>query len=480
MSLAPALRRAAALAAAAFAAACSAVGPDFTPPERELPATWHQEATSGLSVGQPGDAAWWRQFGDPLLADLVDQALRQNLDLRAALARLTSARALYGVAAADQWPSLDARGSYDHRKDSRNTPFGAFIPRTDIHTIALDAAWELDLWGRVRRSVEAADADLAASEADLHGAALTVAGEVVATYVDLRAAQQRLRIARENLALQERTLGLVQARFDAGLVDERDVAQARTNVESTRARLPALDAQAIAAQNRLAVLLGKAPGELPATFAAPSALPTLPKTIAVGVPADLLRRRPDLQAAESRLHAEIARIGVAEADRYPRLSIGGTLGLSANAADDLFTKGSDVTSFGPSLRWNLFDGGRLRNRVRSLEANAEAAQIVWEQTLLRALEEAENAMARFVREQARLVALQRAAAEARRAVDLAQTQYQTGLSDFQTVIDSERTVASIEDELVASEAAVASFAVALFKALGGPTPAAAGDVSRPA
>lgn len=464
---APRSLRAALLSVSALLSACSAVGPDYAPPQRTVPATWQQARTAGLADGMPLDGAFWTTFGDPLLTQLVEQALRANLDLRGAYAKLAGAQALRGVAAADRWPALDARGSFEDRQESRNTPFGAFIPRTNIHSLAVDAAWELDLWGRVRRSVEAADRELDATTADLHAAALTVAAEVVATYVDLRAAQRRLQIAQANLQLQEQTLGLVRARSAAGLVVERDVAQASTNVESTRARLPALLAEASAAQNRLAVLLGKAPGELGADLTEPTGLPRLPVSVAVGVPADLLRRRPDVQAAERRFAAAVARIGVAEGDRYPRFSLGGTLGLAANRAQDVFTQGSDVIAFGPSLRWSLFDGGRLKQRVAALAADAEAAQVAWEKTVLQALEEAENAMTRFVREQERRASLQRAAVQAARAVELARSQYRAGISDFQAVIDSERTVATIEDDLVNSDAAVAGSLVAIFKALGG-------------
>lgn len=461
------LRRTAVAGAALFAAACAAVGPDYVAPHRELPAGWSQPRQAGLAEGAPTEGTWWQQFGDPLLDDLVGRALAQNLDLRAALARLTAARALRGVAAADQWPSLDARASYRHSEDSRNTPYGAFIPRTDIHAAGVDAAWELDLWGRVRRSIEAAERDLDVSEAEVQGAMLSVAAEVATTYVELRAAQRRLQIAQANLSLQEQTLALVRARLAAGLVVERDVAQAATNAEQTRSRLPTLETEALAAQHRIAVLLGKAPGELAAELGAPGALPVVPMSIAVGVPTDLLRRRPDVRAAERRFAAEVARIGVAEAERYPRFTLEGTLGYAANSADSVFDTGSDVVGFGPSVRWNLFDGGRLKQRVKALEANAEAAQIAWEQTVLRALEEAENAMVRFVREQTRRGTLQRAAAQARRAVELAQAQYRAGLSDFQAVIDSERTAATIDDDLVFSEAAVAASVVAMFKALGG-------------
>ena len=459
-------RSASIVLAAAAATACT-VGRDYEPTKFDAPQQWQQNADSTLTADATVDGPWWQTFGDTQLDELVGRALAQNLDLRAAFARLQSARALRGVAEADALPSLDARGGYEHRRESRNTPFGAFIPQTDIHTIAVDASWELDLWGRVRRSVEAASGELDASAADTEAAAITVAAEVVSAYVDLRAAQQRLKIARSNLALQGQTQSLVEARVGAGLSVERDAAQARTNVESTRARVPSLEASASAAENRLCVLLGCAPGALPVQLEGDAPIPTAPLRIAVGVPADLLRRRPDVRAAERRFAAAVARIGAVDAERYPRLSLGGTLGLSANSASEVFDADSDLNSFGPSLRWNLFDGGRLRQRIAALEADAESIQVAWEQTVLLALEETENAMTRFVREQSRRESLQRAAKEARRAVELAETQYRAGLSDFQAVIDSERTVAALEDDLAVSEATIASGVVAIHKALGG-------------
>ena len=460
-------RRAAAALLLPFAA-CT-VGPDYTPPAPAVPTAW-QRADGALTAAPL--APFWHEFADATLDELVATALRDNKDLQAALARLEAARSLRGVAAADRWPSVDARASYEHRRESLNTPFGAFIPRTDIHTVAFDASWELDLWGRVRRSVEAAQRELEVAAAETAAAQLSVAAEVARSYVELRAAQRRLQIAEDNLRLQQQTRNLVQARLAAGLVGERDVAQAATNVETTRSRLPQLQAAAIYAEHRLAVLLGKAPGEL--TLPATGTLRTAPVQLAVGQPADLLRRRPDVQAAERRFAAAVARIGVAEADRYPRFSLLGTLGLAADGPEHLFDTDSRVAGFGPSLRWNLFDGGRLKHRVAALTATAEAEQRSYEQVLLRALEEAENAMTAFVFEQARRGSLQQAAQEARRAVDLAQTQYREGLSDFQSVLDSERNAALIEDDLAASEAAIATNLIAMWKALGGPgAPAAA-------
>lgn len=461
------LRSALGVLFALVAAACASVGPDYAEPRLDLAERWSEPAGEGL-VAQPAELdQWWGQLGDPLLATLVERALTQGLDVRAALARLEEARALRGAARADRLPSIGARASYEHREESENTPLGAFVPRSDIHAAGLDAAWEIDLWGRVRRLVEAAERDLEASLEDVQDVALTVAAETALAYVDLRAFERRLAIARTNVELQERTLALVTSRFEAGLVGERDIAQAATNVESTRSRVPLLEGGSRAAQVRLAVLLGVAPGTLSEELSAPAAVPRPPLSLAVGVPADLLRRRPDVRRAERAFAAEVARVGVAQGDRFPRLDLAGTLGLASDGIGHFLEQDSTVVGFGPSLRWSLFDAGRLRQRVRAQSARAEQRQIDWERTVLLALEEAENAMTGFVREQARRSSLERAATQARRAVELARTQYREGLSDFQAVLDSERVVAGLEDELVLGDAAVTIRAIALYKALGG-------------
>lgn len=450
-----------------FAAGCVAVGPDYEAPEREIPAQW-REQDAVLVAGTPAElAAWWRQLGDPLLDDLVLRAVSGGLDLREALARVREARSLRGVAEADLWPKLDAQASYRRTGDSENTPFGDFA--TDWHRFAagFELSWELDVWGRVRRSVEAAEADVAASVEDARGVAVSVAAETARSYVELRTFQRRLAIARQNVDLQGQTLELVRGRFEAGLVGERDVAQARTNVETTRARVPALEAGVRAAENRLAVLLGAAPGALAAELAELQPIPVPPAQVAVGLPADLLRRRPDVRRAERFLAAETARIGVAEGDLYPRLSLLGTLGLESDDASDFFDPTSGVYTFGPSLRWNLFDAGSIRGRIEAQEARTEQALLQWERTVLTALEETENAMTSFVREQVRRGSLVAAVENARRSVELAQAQYREGISDFQTVLDSERTLAELEDDLAVSDAAVTTNLVTLFRALGG-------------
>jgi len=447
--------------------ACTTVGPDYEAPARELPAAWHEPSESGLAPGTPELERWWGQLGDPLLDELVAEVARGSLDLREALGRVDEARALRGVATGERWPSLDAALGYRRSGESDNTPLGGFVPVADVYSAGFDAAWELDVWGRVRRSVEAADAELAATLEDTRDVAVTVTAEVALNYVELRAFQRRVSIARENVSLQEQTLALVRGRFEAGLVGENDVAQARTNVESTRSRVPTLEVGLRTAENCLAVLLGQAPGAFAERFAAEAPIPVPPLAVAVGVPADLLRRRADVRRAERQLAAETARIGVAEAELYPRLALFGSLGVAAEDVSDLFNGDSSAFGIGPSLRWNLFDGGRLRQLVAAQEARTEQALARWERTVLSALEESENAMTAFVREQARRRSLLEASSQARLSVELARTQYTSGLSDFQTVLVSERALAELEDALADSEATIATQLIRVYKSLGG-------------
>jgi len=454
-------------AAALLLGACITVGPDHEPPARELATEWRASAEGTLPSAPAELAAWWQRLEDPLLDALVTRALVGSLDLRVALARVREARALRGLAEGELYPTVDGQLAWRRSGESDNTPLGGFVPDHDVTSAGFDAAWELDLWGRVRRSIEAADADLAVTVEDLRGVAVTVAAEVARSYVELRAFQRRLELARRNVELQQETLALVSARQEAGLVGEIDVAQARTNVATTRSRVPALEAGLRAAENRLAVLLGAAPGALAAELAEPAPIPVPPAAIAVGVPADLLRRRADVRAAERLLAAETARIGVAEAELYPRLSLFGTLGVAAEEASDLFEGESGLFGIGPSLRWTLFDGGRRRAVVAAQEARSQQALLGWETVVLLALEESEGAMTRFLREQTRLADLREAADQARRSVELARSQYTEGLSDFQAVLVSERGLAELEDELATSESGVTTHLVALYKALGG-------------
>ncbi len=455
-----------AAAALLLAAGCK-VGPDYERPEIAVPPAWRETTSTTLPARAADLSSWWSHLGDPVLDGLVERATRQGLDLREALARVSEALALRGAVAADLYPTLDANASYTYFGESENTPFGEFVPDWNRYGASLDTAWEIDLWGRVRRAIQASDADLEAIVEDARDVAVTAAAETAISYFQFRAFQRRLEISLDQLALQEETLALVRARFDAGLVRERDVAQAATQVETTRARIPALEFGLRAAENRLAVLLGLPPGALAEELAPPAPIPVPPPEVAVGVPADLLRRRADVRRAERALAAEHARIGVAEGDLYPRLTLLGNLGLAADKPRDFFETGSTFFGVGPSIRWNLFDAGRLRDLVHASEARAEQALIRWERAVLLALEEGENAMTLFLREQARRRALLEAVAHARLAADLAQRQYADGLSDFQPVLDSQRTHSDLEDDVARSEAAVAATLVALYRARGG-------------
>ncbi|MGH8019171.1 MAG: efflux transporter outer membrane subunit [Opitutaceae bacterium] len=447
-------------------AGCATVGLDYEPPTATVSSEWTEAGDAAFAAEPRDSAAWWTELDDPVLDRLIARSIDYGPDLREALARLTEARALRGIAGSAQFPTLDSGVSYQRRGESERTPTGALTNDSHLYSAGLDAAWELDLWGRVRRSVEAAEAGLAASSEDVRAVALTVAAETALNYIELRAFQTRLAIARTNVELQEQTLALVQARFDAGLVGERDLAQAATNVAVTRSRVPALETGWRAAENRLSVLAGVPPGQLANELDVSTAIPVPPVTVAIGLPADLIRNRPDVRRAERLLAAEHARIGLATGDLYPRLALSGSLGLAADDASDLLNSGSDFFGIGPSIRWNLFDRSALHNRIAAQDARTEQALVRWERAILGALEEAETAMTAFVREQSRRSSLQEAATQARRAVELAQFEYNEGLSDFQAVLDSERALAQLEDDLAQTGAAITIQYIVLQKALG--------------
>lgn len=431
-----------------------------------VPATWRESAAG--SADEPTELArWWGRWEDPLLTSLVERAALGGLDLRQAVARMREARAWSAIAGGERLPSIDARAAYQRVRNSENTAFSFIDEDYDVFSAGFDASWELDLWGRVAHSVAAAEADFEASVEDARAVALSSAAQAAASYVDVRALQRRLELARGNLDLQQQTVQLVRGRYEAGLVGERDLAQAATNLESTRARVPPLEGALRAAENRLAVLVGLAPGALAQELAQPAPIPSGAAQLALGVPAELLRRRPDVRRAERELVAENARRGIAEAERLPRFTLGGTLGFESEEPGDLIESASSVFGLGPSLRWTLFDGGRLRQRVEVQDARVEQAQLRWEQSILLALEEAENALTAWVREEARRVALAAAAQQARRAVELARTQYREGVADFQAVLDSERALTELDDALAQSEGALAAGLVSIYRALGG-------------
>jgi len=468
-------RSAAALAtiiAALLTAAGCAVGPDYHPPAVTTEMRTWSPAPAGPPVATTTDASaapkdrWWETFHDPELDHLVQQALVSSPDLAIAAQRVREARAGLAFAAGGELPQagVDAGRMEFRRTGPLNTVYRGNYP---TYQAGFDASWELDLWGGTRRAVEAAGAALQASQEADRGAHLALAAEVARDYVDLRATQRRLAIARTNLALQERTLALTRQRLQAGVAGELDVSRAEALAANTRASLPLLEDGISQLTHRLGVLLGEEPDALAGELAASGPIPTPPARVAVGLPADLLRRRPDVRAAERRLAAATAGIGVAKAQLYPHLGLAGTLGFVGTTTAGLFDYSSRYFSVGPGLHWSIFNAGRIRAQVEAASARSEEAYAAYRKTVLGALADADNALGTLDAEQRRHGALVDAAGAARQSVATASELYRQGVTDFLSVIDAERSLAAADDNLAQSDRAVSTDLIALYKSLGG-------------
>ena len=449
-------------------AGCAAVGPDYVPPATDLPAGWSRLDPAAWPVARaeaPGDLSqWWRNLNDPLLSELIAEALQASPDLRSAQAKLREARARRTVTAAGQYPGVTASGSASRNRSSEEVGSGA---TRDFFSAGFDASWELDAFGGVRRSVEAAEADIEASVASLENTQVSLASEVALNYVDVRTRQILLGIARDNLASQSETLQLTDWRVQAGLVSSQDFEQARSNREQTRAQIPALETSLAEAEHTLDIVLGKVPGTLHARLAASSVLPAVPERIAVGIPADTLRQRPDVRAAERRLAAETARVGVAEAARYPSFNLSGSIGLEALTFGALGSSDAATTSLLAGISGPIFNAGRLRAQVEIQDAVREQTLVAYEQAVLAALQEVENALVALARNRERVEALANAAESVRNAAQLARQRYSAGLIDFQSVLDTERNVLVLEESLASARASGVQALIRLYKALGG-------------
>lgn len=455
------------LAALLISAGCFAVGPDYKAPDIAAPARWQQPLRAGLNGAEPDAqalATWWTTLNDADLSDLIERAAAGNLDLKIAQARVREARGRRGIARAGLFPFLDLGGSATVSRGSEDIGSGE---RRELYRTGFDASWEVDVFGGVRRSIEAAQGDLEANVADYRDVMVSLLAEVALNYVEARTLQMQLQVGEENLKSQAETLQLTEWRLAAGLVSVLDAEQARSNLESTRAALPRLRSSIAAAKNRLAVLLGVFPGALEAQLAARRPVPEPPLEIAVGVPAEVLRRRPDVQRAERQLAAQTARIGVATADLYPRFVLPGSIGLEALSTNHLFLSGSRVWSIAGSVSWPVFQGGAIRQNIEVQSALQEQALERYEVALLVALEEVENSLVAYAAEQDRSGALTQATQAAEGAAVLAREQYASGLIDFQTVLDAERSVLSLQEQLAQSRGQVAANVISLYKALGG-------------
>jgi NodT family efflux transporter outer membrane factor (OMF) lipoprotein len=453
-----------------FALAGCAVGPNYRPPQTATPYEWHAQPAAATPAGEPTALAdWWKTLDDPILDRLIEQALASNKTAKQAYATVVAARARRGIAAADFWPTLNASagGSRTNSEARESDPdVGLSGGSDEIYDAGLDSIWEFDLFGGKRRAYEAANADLSASEADLRDVLVTLLGDVALTYVDVRTAQSRLTFAEKNLETQRSTLDITGWRAAAGLANALDVEQAQSSYQQTRAAIPSLQSNLVQAMNALAVLTGDTPGSLEAVLAERKPIPVASMEIAVGVPADVLRRRPDIRSAERRLAAQTAEVGVATAALYPSLSLSGSITLQALTASDV-PDGFRTDRLGLSLNLPIFRGGALRQNVNVQNALVAQALAAYEATVLAAYQEVENALTASTNEHLRHEALQLGVESARRASDLALTQYNSGLVDFQTVLNADRQLITLEDSLAVSDGEMTANLVRLYKALGG-------------
>ncbi len=460
-------RASAAILFAAALVSC-AVGPDYEEPELPTPDVWQQELARGLETGDASIAQWWTVLEDPTLEQLITRASAGNLDLRQAAARIAQASGQRGIAVGEWFPTIDSETLYSRAQTSEELLGGLPVDNPgDLYQTGVAANWEVDLFGRIRRSVESAEADLETSIEDYRDVLVVLYAEVATAYLDVRAFQERVRLAQQNVDSQRETLDLVAVRNRVGLVGDLDLRQAEVNVARTASVIPSLREQQIAAQNRLAVLLGMYPQDVAGLIATPARVPLPDVRLAVGLPADLVRQRPDLRRAERELASQTARIGVATADLYPRLSLLGSIGLDARTAARWMTGDALAWSIGPSIRWNLFDGGAIRSNVRLQEALSQELLARYEEAVLLAVEDVENALASYTQEYARLEELRKSSDAATRTVELVQVLYRTGLVDFLNVLDAERAQFEEQDARAESRGRVAKNLVSIYRALGG-------------
>jgi NodT family efflux transporter outer membrane factor (OMF) lipoprotein len=455
------------LAVVALLGGCATVGPDYETPEIKSPPDWHSAENGGLTkkASDPRELAkWWTTLNDPILSGLIERAAANNLDVKEAIARVNESRARLGIARASYFPTVDGSASGMVNRSSEDTGTGR---ETESYSAGLDASWEIDFFGGVRRSVESANATLAANEASLNDIMVTLLADIALNYIDVRTYQSRLATAEANLKAQEETYQLTKARYDAGFEDELAIQQAKYNIESTRSDMPTLRSGLEALLNRLAVLLGQSPGTLHIELAEYRPVPVPPTEVAVGVPADSLRRRPDIRKAERTLASQNSQIGVATAELYPKLTLGGSIGLDSLTAGGLLNTGHYSYRYGPRLSWAVFQAGAIRKNIAAQTAIKEQYLFQYESAILTALEDVENALTNFAQEQERRESLKKAAAAAEKAMSLAQDKFQEGLVDFGDVLEAQRSLLSFQDQLAQSNGAVTANLVSLYKALGG-------------
>ncbi|MEN8007420.1 MAG: efflux transporter outer membrane subunit [Candidatus Krumholzibacteriota bacterium] len=454
-----------------FLAGCS-VGPDYETPEFEaVPDAWQNAAAADIADSSSVLREWWTAFGDTLLDTLMVRAQTANLDAAQAVGRIREARAYHQIAGGDYYPQFGLNGSFTRTEVGENTALGAIAELGDNPgnnwEFGLGASWEIDVFGRVRRTREATGARVQASIEDYRDVLVSLQAEVAVTYIDIRTTQLRLEFARDNVDSQRETMDIVIAREDAGLVPLLDVTRARSNLANTEAAIPQLETALEVALNRLAILMGQVPGSLDELLAPFQDAPDPALEVAVSLPAELLRRRPDVRRSERELAAQTALIGVATADLYPSFSLAGVMTLQAGEFGELGESGHFGWSLVPGVKWNLFTGGKIRGRIKVEEARTEQLLARYEKTVLNALAEVENTLVALKQEEIRRGLLQTAVESSQQSVELVHTQYVEGLTDFQSYLDAQRVLFSQQDSFAASRGQVFTNLVNLNRALGG-------------
>lgn len=456
--------------------------PKVQTPKAHVPAGWNEPVAHGVVVDSTAVREWWKTFQDPTLDTLVERAGRANLDLRLAAERVTEARAARGVSKSALLPSVATSGGYTRVRGgiaqglnragvvsgspaSRSSLLAPF--ETNIFQLGFDASWELDFFGGLRHGVDAATADLRATEEGERDVLVTMLAEIGRNYLELRGTQKRLQIVRSNIETQQQTLDLTRVRYRAGLATDLDVARAAAQLATTQAAIPSLQESQARGAHRLAVLLGEEPGALRAELEKQGPLPLVPSSIPIGLPSDLLLRRPDVRQADAEIAAATARLGVARAERFPKFALTGLMGRQGTSVGGLTLGAGNFFSFGPGVRLPIFTGGRIRSNIAVQDARLQQAATQYESVVLKSLEDVENALAAYSREQERRTKLQQAVDESRRAVGLANELYLRGLGDFLSVLEAQRSRYELEDELAKSETSVVVNLVALYKAVGG-------------
>ena len=487
--------------------ACT-VGPNFEPPEWLSPASWFAKKAEPITpapsmpVAEPIDPNWWNLFNDPVLTGLERRVAGENLDVQIATARIAESRAQLGVAGAAQFPMLNANGSYTRQKPSdvgvfSNAPnaLGAngasgsttggirsgHLNPFDVYQVGFDASWEVDLWGKIRRSVESATASVVASDEARRATLLSNLAEVARDYIRLRGTQALLKIARDNVRTAQQSLDLTQQRATGGVTTDLDVANAAAQVRTTAAEIPLLQQLESELINAISLLLGQPPNALQAELIQAKPVPPVPPRVPVGLPSELARRRPDIRQAEAQLHAATADIGVAVADFYPSVKLTGSLGLQSVQPWQMFNLDARNYAVGPGITIPIFEGGQLKATLELKKAQQQEAAITYQKTVLSAWHDVDNALTAYQTEQSRRDQLIQAVAQNQRALGLAQSRYQEGVADFLQVLTAQQNLLSTQQQLALATTNVSANLVALYKALGGgwetQLPAANDDLS---